>query len=146
MATRLPPNIQRIASVASAVTKGASAKAAQATESIKEALQAQHRTDIFTHFTKANGISELIFSAEQWTRVRLTLENAGPVAIGTREDIAPVLSGKGILLETGVEKEFDIPRGNRLYIVAGTINRVKVIYQPIPWLEQIVRALTILKR
>lgn len=95
------------------------------------------RTDIYTYFTVPDGVTKLLYSAEAWSRIRLTLETAGPVAVSTREDIAPVLTGKGILLDVGIEKEFDLPRGNRLYILSETINRVKFIVQPIAWQEEL---------
>ena len=57
---------------------------------------------------------------------RLTLENAGPVAVGTMSAITPVLSGKGELLETDVPRTFYIAKGTRLYIAATGVNRVKL--------------------
>lgn len=95
-------------------------------------------TDIYTYFTKATGVSELLYSAEEWMKIRLVLETAGPVSVGTRESVTPVLSGKGILLESDGEPiEFTIPKGNRLFIASESVNRVKVIIEPIPWLEQL---------
>ncbi len=96
------------------------------------------KTDIYTYFTVPTGITELLYSAESWMRVELVLETAGPVAVSTRDSVTPVLSGKGILLEPDGEPiEFIMPKGNRLFIAAESFNRVKVIIEPIPWLEQI---------
>lgn len=96
------------------------------------------KTDIFTYFTEATGASALLYSAEDWVRIELALETAGPVAVSTRESVTPVLSGKGILLEPDGEPiKFVMPRGNRLFIAAESINRVKVIIEPIPWLQQL---------
>jgi hypothetical protein len=96
------------------------------------------RTDIYTYFTQPTGVSELLYSAETWVRLELALETAGPVAIGTRESVVPVLSGKGVLLSpAGEPLEFIMPKGNRLFIAAEAVNRVKVIVEPIPWLEQL---------
>ena len=96
------------------------------------------RTDIYTYFTRPNGQSELLYSGESWVRIFLFLETAGPVAVGTRESVTPVLSGKGILIPSdGRQIEFVLPKGNRIFIAAESINRVKFFVEPIPWLEQI---------
>jgi hypothetical protein len=94
------------------------------------------QTDIYTYFTKA-GETRLLTSAKRWTLVRLTLENAGPVAIGTKQTITPVLSGKGRLLPTGEEIQFTLAPGNRLFIAAEAVNRVSVTIEPIAYLDQI---------
>lgn len=95
-------------------------------------------TDIYTYFTIPDGESKLLYSAEGWVRIQLTLETAGPVSFSTRESVTPVLSGKGILLAAdGEPSKFDVPKGGRIFIAAESINRVKVYIQPIPFLEQI---------
>jgi hypothetical protein len=71
-----------------------------------------------------------------WARITVTLETAGPVAIGTKANITPVLSGKGILLRTGVPKTFDIAKGDNLYIASNAVSRLSLEIQPLPWLEQ----------
>ena len=97
-----------------------------------------HHTDIFTYFSVPDGESKLLYTAEEWMRIELVLETAGPVAVSTRQDVAPVLSGKGVLLApSGEPLNFTLPRGDRLFIAAEAINRVKVIIEPIPWLEKI---------
>src|SRR4029077_14352506 len=74
----------------------------------------QFRTDLSTFFTKP-GPSEKIYTGDRtWARVTVTLQTAGPVAIGTKATITPVLSGKGILLQTGVPKSFDIAKSDNL--------------------------------
>ena len=65
------------------------------------------------------------------------LEGAGPVSVGSRDDVAPPLSGKGILLPTNVEITFPLTKGNRIFIAASAVNRGRFIIEPIPWLEQI---------
>jgi hypothetical protein len=101
-------------------------------------LQLQtYRTEIYTYFTIANGQTELLYSAENWVRAKLTLETAGPVAIGTSQNLEPVLSGRGRLLDTDLEYEAFLPRGTRLFIISETVNRVSVTIEPVPWLEQI---------
>lgn len=93
------------------------------------------RTEINTYFTKVGG-NRLLYQAESWVILRLLLETAGPVAVGARDDVEPVLSGKGILLPTDVEIEFPLAKGNRVFITATAINRVRLIIQPVPWQEQ----------
>jgi hypothetical protein len=87
------------------------------------------QTDIYNYFT-VPGETKILISASRWILVRLTLETAGPVAVGTRATLAPVLSGKGPLLPTGVPFEFTLAPGNRLYILAESVNRVKVVNEP----------------
>lgn len=99
--------------------------------------QTEH-TETTTYFTKPGTESRLLLSAEEWTKVRLTLENAGPVAVGTMQEIGPVLSGKGVLLPTGREREFELAKGDRLFIVASAVNRVTVTRHPIPYLRRLV--------
>jgi hypothetical protein len=97
------------------------------------------RTEIYTYQTVPDGKTKLLYSAEGLVRVSLQLINAGPVAIGQRQDIAPVLSGKGITLSPGDGEPFStvLTKDNRLFIVAESINQVKFIVEPIPYLEQI---------
>jgi hypothetical protein len=100
----------------------------------------ENRTQITTYFTSAlNGAaSPILYSGDRmWAKVTLTLETAGPVAVGNMAELAPVLSGRGQLLETGVPTPFTIAKGTRLYIAATSVNRVKVVIEPLPWLEQI---------
>ncbi len=94
------------------------------------------RVEMSTYFTKPSG-NEVLYRAESWVRLRLMLETAGPVAVGSRDSVTPVLSGAGILLPIDVEITFPMTKGNRIFIAAVAINRVRVIIEPIPWLEQI---------
>jgi len=101
-----------------------------------------HHTNIYTYLTVPDGISHLLFSADAWFRIELALETPGPVAVSTRQDVTPVLSGKGVLLAPDGEPfSFVIPRGDRLFIAAEAINRVKVTIEPIPYLEKILMQL-----
>lgn len=93
------------------------------------------RTEISTYFTKPSG-SHMLYRAESWVRIRLILETAGPVSVGSRDNVAPPLSGKGALLPINVEVTFPMQKGNRIYIAATAVNRVRFIIEPIPWLEQ----------
>lgn len=97
-------------------------------------------TEIFTYLTKAatDGASQILYNGDrQYAEVTLTLENAGPVVIGNKAQILPVLSGKGELLETGVPRSIVVAKGNRIYVAATGINRIKVEIKPLAWLELI---------
>ena len=72
-----------------------------------------------------------------WAKVTLTLETAGPVAVGTDAVLEPIFSGKGQLLLTDVPMTFTIGKGSRIYVLATALNRIKVTIEPLPWLEQI---------
>lgn len=90
-------------------------------------------TLIYTYFTKAGEtLLFLTMPVDSWRRIRLTLEDAGPVSIGTSPNLAPVLNGAGILLPTDVEKEFVMGPGEHLYVLATAVNRVAVIVEAIP--------------
>lgn len=96
-----------------------------------------YRTWVTTFFTLGSIESELLYSAENWVRIRVSLQTAGPVAIGTVSEIVPVLSGKGIILDPDNDPwEAVLPKGARVYIASETVNRIDVTVDPIPWLEQ----------
>lgn len=101
-----------------------------------DAGSASVNTEIFTYFTAA-GEQRVAYSAESWVKLTLELETAGPVAFGTRLQILPVLSGKGALLPVGRSVELFLSKGNRLVLAADALNRVKVIVEPLPWLQAI---------
>ncbi len=104
-----------------------------------------NRLQVYTYFTKIPQPGEpppILYNGDRlWARVTLTLETAGPVAVGQASGITPVLSGKGQLLDTGEPMHFDVAKGSKLYIAATAPNRVKVSIQPLPWMEQIVALL-----
>ncbi len=103
-----------------------------------DAPQASYNhTEIYTYFTIPDGLSKLIYSSESWVKARFTLETAGPVAVSTRQDLGPLLSGKGRLLPPDVEYKFIVPKGDRIFIIAEAINRVAFTIEPIPWLQTI---------
>lgn len=115
---------------------------AQATTPSDSTGTSEDKIKINTYITKAPSITgdgtDTIYNGDRmWARVTLTLETAGPVAVGDSTSITPVLSGKGLLLETGVPMIFDVAKGNRLYIAATSVNRVKIMISPYPWLETI---------
>lgn len=98
--------------------------------------QAPKQTRSYTYIAGAGPTRQLLVT-DSWSRVRLTLRSAGPVAVGTLTALEPITSGKGILLQTDEPYETMLPGGTRLYIAAGAVNRVNVTIEPIPWMEQI---------
>lgn len=95
-----------------------------------------YRTEAYSYFVQP-GSNALLYSAENWVRIKLVLNTAGPVAVGSRAQLNPTLSGKGILLVTGQTYEIALAKGTRIYITSDAIERVSVTIEPIPWLEQI---------
>jgi hypothetical protein len=103
----------------------------------------KHNTEIFTYITRPAAGTQLLYSAEKWVRARLMLETAGAVAVATnRQNITPVLSGKGIVLPINVEIQFALSKNNRIYIASTTVARVRFIIEPIPWQEQMILMLS----
>ncbi len=99
-------------------------------------------TEMLTFFTKVGPqprSQNILYNNErQWAKITVTLETAGPVAIGNRADLFPVLSGKGELLATGVPTVIHMGKGNnRLYYAATAVSRLKLQIEPLPWLEEI---------
>lgn len=101
-------------------------------------------TKIFTLFTDAPfGITRNLYSSppDTWTRVRLLLETAGPVSVGTNENLGNVLGGQGIILPTGEWVTWDLSSADRLYWVAESINRVKVSIEAIAYGDEYAKTL-----
>ena len=87
----------------------------------------------------------LIYSADrQYAQVIITLLTAGPVAVSTKQQLTPVLSGKGSLLQTGVPFTLCLAKGQKLYGATTAISRLALTIQPFPWLEQITGTLRLL--
>lgn len=103
--------------------------------------QSEYRYEANTYFTKVPVVGEppqIIYNGDRlWARITLTLETAGPVAVGQNQQLTPVLSGKGQLLQTNVPTVFNVGKGNKIYVAATTVNRIKVCVEAIPWLETI---------
>lgn len=89
--------------------------------------------ELRTLFTDIGG-THLFITAESWIQVKLRLETAGPVAIGTRAEIQPVLGGQGALLGDE-EMEIVLHKGDKLYYAAQAVNRVRVLIEPAPQVE-----------
>jgi hypothetical protein len=101
---------------------------------------AELNAEVYTYFAKPSldGTAAILYNGDrQYAQVVLTLETAGPVIVGTKQQLYPVTSGKGARLETGVPTKFTISKTNRLWVATGSLNRISVTIQPVPWLEQI---------
>jgi hypothetical protein len=117
-----------------------------ATSPEPQLTQGTNRSQYYTYLTSiptaASQDTKILYNADRnWATITLTLETAGPVAVGDKQNITPVLSGKGIVLQTGVPKKLTIPKGTKLYIAATAVNRVSIELEPLPWLEQMTAAL-----
>jgi len=97
-----------------------------------------HKTDLYTMFTTAIGETREFYSAQSWVKITLRLETAGPVAVSTREQLLPVLSGLGTLL-SDEDLVFVLSKGNRLYYAAEAVNRIRVVIEPIAYGTEITR-------
>jgi len=105
-----------------------------------DALYTGIKTDVYTYFTAPGGTS-LLLSLPHWSLVTLRLESAGPVTVGTREDLRPVGSGKGRLLPSNEDVKIVMVPLTRLYISADSLQRVSVQVEPYPWLFEILTAI-----
>jgi len=99
-----------------------------------------NRADLYAVFTKAEGTS-LLVSVPQWTKLTLRLETAGPVAVGTREQLDPVGSGKGRLLPTNEDVVVIIGPNTRFFYASTGFHRISVHIEAIPWLQSIFEAI-----
>lgn len=118
----------------------------QATQATPQENQGQAQTsaDYATFFTKAvyPAGGEIIYNGDRnWVLLTFLLETAGPVVVGQRSKITPVLSGQGQLLITNVPKVMRVAKGTRVYIASTSVNRVQVSIEPLPWMEQITASL-----
>ena len=107
---------------------------------VKAPPAAVGRSEISTRFTKP-GENTFVYQAESWVYLNFTLIDAGPVDVGTRDDIAPVLSGKGGPLVQNEVFRFPISKGQRVFITANTVSRVRMVIEAPPYGEQILSLL-----
>lgn len=96
-----------------------------------------NRLALSTYITKVGTTDEVYDGSRLWAKITLTLETAGPVAVGTRANLLPVLGGNGVLLDTDEPITLTISKGDKLYIAANAVSRVKIQIESFPWLEQI---------
>jgi hypothetical protein len=97
-------------------------------------------SEVSTRFTTP-GENTLLYQAESWVYLNLTLIDAGPVSVGTRDNIAPVLSGKGGVLVQNEVFRFPVRKGQRVYMTANTVARVRLAIEAPPFGEQILSLL-----
>lgn len=101
-----------------------------------------NRARVYTWFTNASSATEILYDGDRlWARVTVELQTAGPVVIGTDSNLTPVLGGKGVVLTPGEPRSVNIARGTKLYIASTAVNRVAVVVEAVPWLEQITGAI-----
>ncbi len=96
-----------------------------------------NRLALSTYITKVGSTDQIYDGSRLWAKITLTLETAGPVAIGTRANLLPVLGGNGVLLDTNEPITVTISKGDKLYIAANAVSRVKIQIEAFPWLEQL---------
>lgn len=99
---------------------------------------AELTTELSTYFAKppVDGQLPVIYNGDrQFADVTLELQTAGPVYVGTKQQILPLGSGKGQELLTGQPVTFTLAKGNRLWVAAGSVSRISVTIQPSAWLE-----------
>ena len=118
------------------VAKAQAQRAAAAKEGPSQVPEAEGRTSISTYFTKPGG-DFVLYEADSWAWVNVMLLDAGPVDVGTRDKISPVNSGKGGALVTNQNFRFPVRKGERVYITANAINRVRLTIEPVPFGEQV---------
>lgn len=85
----------------------------------------------FTYYTKASD-TNLVYSASEWTQIRLGLQSAGPVVAGMDQNLYPVGQGKGRLLPTDRDLILVLAPSDRLYLAADSIQGVGVSVEGIP--------------
>ena len=96
-------------------------------------------SDFKTIFTSV-GATDLQLSPTEWTVVSLQLETAGPVIVGTKAELAPISAGKGIYLSTS-PRYFLLGPSERLYTLAGSLNRVSMSTHTLPSFVQVIMKL-----
>ena len=87
-------------------------------------------SDFKTIFTSVD-TTELQYSPVEWTLVSLQLETSGPVVAGTKPEMAPIASGKGILLSAR-PRYFLLGPSERLYTLSSALNRVSMSAHTLP--------------
>lgn len=98
---------------------------------------AANNVDIFTYQT-TSGQTAMLYSGNRLSAtITLVLQTAGPVVVGWKQQLKPVLAGLGWTLQTGQPFVIPIAQGQRLYIASSSVNLVNVTVAPTPWAEQI---------
>lgn len=104
----------------------------------------ENRLQTSTFFTKVGGTTVIYTADRMWCKVTLTLQTAGPVAVGQFAQLDPVTSGRGQNLQPGVPTTFNVAKANNLYVAATAINAISLLVEPYPWLETLTGLLTTL--
>lgn len=87
-------------------------------------------------------ITTLLIDAPTWTDVILTKESSGVVVVGTKNELGPTGSGKGISLPVDQPVHLLLAPSTQLYILAdNTSQKVGVVVQE-AWILQIISLLS----
>lgn len=137
--SRRPVGMRRdIARIAGSLDRGEIGRV-EVDPNLGEEAQADSVNQVFgilTYFTKV-GETDLFYTAQKWIDVNVTLRTAGPVAMGNKADLLPVLSGRGVLLVPDETVRFSMAKGDLLYFASETINRISIIVQEPAWQQGI---------
>lgn len=101
---------------------------------------AELTTELSTYIAKPpiDGQLPILYNGDrQFAEVILELQTAGPVFVGTKQQILPLGSCKGQQLFTGQQVRYQLPKGNRLWVATGSISLIAVTIQAYAWLENI---------
>lgn len=90
------------------------------------------------------GQSSLIYSALEWSCVRLLLQSAGPAAVGIDPNLFPIGQGKGRLLSSSVETVIVLAPSDRLYVASDAQDNIGVTVEAVPELVLLQSILTAL--
>lgn len=88
-------------------------------------------------------VTQLIYSATEWTHVRLNLISAGIAVYGTDPNLFPLGQGKGVQIPTNRDGLIVLSPADRLYVASDTIQSVGITIEGIPdtqLLAQLIRA------
>lgn len=86
------------------------------------------------------GVTDLQVSPVEWTLVSMKLESGGPVIVGTKPELSPIGSGKGISLGT-TPRYFLLAPAERLYTLSGALNTVSMTTHTLPNMLQLIMKL-----
>lgn len=92
--------------------------------------------------TVPNDRAALLVNATDWLEVTVLKETSGIVVVGTKADLSPVGSGKGMSIPADVPIKFLMTPDSFLYTVSDTTTqKLSVIIQPLELFSQMLKAL-----
>ena len=97
--------------------------------------------------TVPNDKAALLVNATDWLDVTVLKETSGTVVIGTKPDLSPVGSGKGMSIPVDVMVKFLLTPDSSLYVYSDTATqKLSVIIQPLELFSQMLQALNKLSK